>query len=92
MSERESLIADGPAMEWASNDDGVIWLPRSEYTRAQARTFFSDHVGAAWIDVRVLARWMVWTPDDPCAEEYDGLYWTECKKDVPGAFQVWRCE
>jgi hypothetical protein len=76
----------------AWRDDGTAWLPRSRYTRAQARTFYARECGAPWIEVSVLARFMRHAPDEPEAREYDGDFWRECKPDVPGAFPVWRCE
>ena len=75
----------------AHAEDGTVWLPRSRYSRSQARTWFSDFAGVRWIDVSVLARWMVHAPDDPCAAEYGGEYWCECSRETPGAFRVWRC-
>lgn len=76
----------------AWSEEGIAWLPRSKYSRTQARTMYADHCGVPWIDVRVLARWSRWDPENPLAGEYDGEFWVECKKDDPGAFQTWRCE
>lgn len=77
-----------------SDADGVIWLPRSLYTREQARTFIISEFnpGCRWIEIRVRARWMRYAPDDPRAIAYDSDFWCECQADAPGAFQVWRCE
>jgi hypothetical protein len=76
----------------AWDEDGTVWLPRSRYTRSQARTFYSNLCGFPWIEARVRARWMHYTPTAPGADEYDGEFWTECDRDTPGAFPVWRCE
>lgn len=76
----------------AHGDDGEVWLPRSRYTREQARTWMTEYTGERWIDHRVLARHMRHCPEHPAAGEFDGEYWTECEKDAPGAFPVWRCE
>lgn len=75
-----------------SDDDGTAWLPRSIYTRTQARTFYSELCGAPWIGVSVLARHARHAPEHPDAAAFDGEFWVECSKDEPGAFAVWRCE
>lgn len=76
----------------AQDEMGVVWLPRSRYTRTQARTWFANWTGMPWIEARIVSRFMVHAPDDPGAGEYDGEYWVECSRDHPGAFPVWRCE
>ena len=76
----------------AHSDDGVTWLPRSRYTRSQARTWCASEWSEPWIAVRILSRYMVYAPDHQDAAEYDGDYWLECSSDTPGAFRVWRCE
>jgi hypothetical protein len=78
--------------EGAHDGDGVTWLPRSRYTRGQARTAIAELRGCAWIDVRVLARHMVYAPTHPDAAEYDGDFWIECERGDAGSFPVWRCE
>lgn len=79
---------------WRENGE-TIWLPRSLYpTRASARTFCLSEADwpCAWIEVRVLARWMRHAPERDEWNEYGGEYWIECGRDEPGAFRVWRCE
>ena len=75
-----------------SSEDGTAWLPRSHYTRSQARSFYAEWCGAPWIEVAVLARYARHAPDDLGAAEFDGEFWVECGREAPGAFPVWRCE
>ncbi len=70
------------------HDDGPVWLPRSRYPRQQdARKWYADWTGLPWIEVSVLARWAVHTP-----QPHEPEWWSECPADTPGAFRVWRCE
>ena len=76
-----------------SDIDGCSWYPKSKYpTRGKMRAWFADFCGEHFLDVKVTSRWMVWAPELDPYGEYDGEYWTECSKDTPGAFPVWRCE
>lgn len=91
-SAARAAVAYEMTEEGAHDGEGTVWLPRSRYTRAQARTAIANLNGCAWTEVQVLARWMVYAPTHPYAAEYDGEFWTECKSGTPGSFQVWRCE
>ena len=108
MSERESLtdaptLEDKRPDEmgvWC-DDDETIWLPREHYPkRSQAIRWAVDQWTCDWLDVRCLSRWMRYTPRVVGPFDLDGFtdpgytedLWSECAKDEPNAFRVWRLE
>jgi len=85
------------------DDDSVIWLPRHHYPkRIDAIRWAMDQWACHFLDVRCLSRFMQYTPHvqptvtyDNGATTYPGWSedrWTECDKDEPAAFAVWRLE
>lgn len=78
----------------AHSDDGTVWLPRSRFTRTEARSHYIAQFANSclWIEPRVLSRFMRHAPDADVADEFSGEFWVECDRDAPGAFPVWRCE
>ena len=107
-TERESLFAaetlpDKRPDEMGVWDEGsdMIWLPREHYAkRSLAIKWAMDQWSCAWLDVRCLSRWMRYTPHVNPGYTLDGYtdlgytedLWSECAKDEPDAFQVWRLE
>lgn len=78
-----------------SDDDERIWLPKLHYpTRHDARKFVMTEWELTFTEVRVLSRWMRYTP-----REYPDLdnttyiedWWSLCDPDAPNAFPVWEC-
>jgi len=85
---------------WDEGSD-TIWLPRSRYPkRSQAIQWALHQWGCDWLDVRCRSRWMRYTPRVVEGYTLDGHtdpgwteeLWSECDKDEPNAFRVWRLE
>jgi len=70
-------------------------LPQSRYSRSEARMFVMKEAGVGFTEVRVLSRWMRYTPVEfPTLdnETYIEDRWEFCEADDPNAFKVWYCE
>jgi hypothetical protein len=71
----------------------TVWLPRSLYTkRSDAVKWATQEWGVHWLEVRCLSRWMRYTPYVFTDPDYIEDQWSECQRDDPGAFRVWRLE
>lgn len=90
------------AMGVWSEDDELIWLPRSVYERRiDAIRWAMDQWQVSLPEVRCRSRWMRYTPfvargytrDDGTVDPgWSEDRWSECDRSEPGAFRVWRLE
>jgi hypothetical protein len=69
------------------SDDGIVWLPKSRYTRSQALTWYASFTGIRRCELTVRSQWMI---HDPQPDEPE--WWALSSRKTPGAFPVWRCE
>lgn len=81
---------------WADEGERV-WLPKEHHpTRTDARRFAMSEMECGFMEVKVLSRWMRYAPYVATDEGRQPIWlddlWTECSKDEPNAFPVWRIE
>jgi len=89
----------------AWEEDGArAWLPKLHYpTRHDARKFWMEQTDLSFTEIRVVSRYMKYTPrqfpntklvDGEWVEDgtYDEDHWTLCDASDEGAFPVWECE
>lgn len=80
---------------WAEEGD-TVWLPREHYPkRSSAIAWAVAGWGVAWPEVRCLSRHMRYTPEVhlyPDGSGWSDDLWSECDRNEPGAFPVWRLE
>lgn len=69
------------------SDDGIVWLPKSRYTRSQALTWYAAFTGIRRCELTVRSQWMVHDP-----QPHEAEWWAVVPKGTPRAFPVWRCE